>query len=525
MSGPTFGDCMRRAREGLAAAETTSCGANTDVTGDLCGIVSALISLSNYVMESRGIGMDFPLTALDAWERAALSTHQSLRLARRFLLEVSESGTNPETSPLAAIAVPLQAGADLLNTHRKRSAGQPPADCSPWAQVAMCSTVSRAITAELGRWSGLIAPWALWASQSAPPHLAGELLAVSRCLQTAHAASSAPVTWDDKELLDGIPAAYPPGRIPPAGDETVSALCDGITLTAERLRLAAFIAPDHAAWSPSVSARAWERSARAAAIASHTAAQTLRLLTTRPAMLHPANAEAVLTAEGNMLAARDAWLRTSQLMGQISTESAHSLTRTTVEAQDLMLRLGRLASGNPRWTPAGQEQKPDDRVVAALAPNPPAARSVLAAVHQSADALAVLADRDLAAVTTAAAAGRLYVPTRQLPPEYDVPRPYGAAPDDRIAELMTAYLSTLTATRTAATHLADLALTTEAPSKVLALARRATSTRNDPRERTAAQLAAQDRSRATPAGNRHPAPHGSKPVNSGRSRPRGRTAS
>jgi hypothetical protein len=61
---------------------------------------------------------------------------------------------------------------------------------------------------------------------------------------------------------------------------------------------------------------------------------------------------------------------------------------------------------------------------------------------------------------------------------------------------MAAYLSTITATRTAASHLADLALQTEAPSKVLAVARRAVSNSDRPLAPTAAQLAAQDRTTA-----------------------------
>jgi hypothetical protein len=504
---PTFGDCIWQATSWLTAAETTPVGlpAADYAASDLCDLVTALISLSDYVLDSRGVGMDFPLTALDTWERAMLSTHQSLRLARRFLLDIYASETETrKPRPLTAVAASLQTASDLLRTHRKRPAGKPVADCSPWAQVAMSGTVSRALAAEIGRWSGLIAPWALWASHSAPPEAAGEFLAVSRCLQTAHASAAqtagiTPVTADDKELLYGIPAAYPPARIPPGDSETVRDLCAAIAVTAERLRLAAFIAPDHAAWSPSVSARGWERSARAAAIASHTAGQALRILCGQPGLLHPAETATVLATGKRLTTARDAWLRTAQTLNGITTESIHSLTRTATEAQDLMLRLGRLATGNPRWTPAKHDQRPDRRAPASLATDQATARAVLAALHQAADALAMLADRDLAVITTAETAGRLYVPTRQLPARYDIPHPYGPAPGNRAAELMTAYLSTITATRAAANHLADLALQTEAPSKVLALARRAVSADDHPLAPTAGQLAAQDRATAHPS--------------------------
>jgi hypothetical protein len=486
---------MRDATRRLAAAETASASRTADdiVADDLCSLVTALISLSEHVLDSRGIGMDIALTALDPWERAALSMHQSLRLARRFLLGLSKPDGHAPTTLLAAIATPLQAAGDLLGTHRKRPAGQPAAGCSPWAQVVSCTIVSQALTAEIGRWSGLVALWALWGSQSAPPHLAGDFLAVSRCLQTAHAPDAIPVTTDDRDLLYGIPDAYPPERIPPGDNESVAELCTGIAVTAERLRLAAFLAPDHAAWSPSVSARGWERSARAAAIASHTAGQTLQTLSKQADMLGPALDAAVRAADARLITARDTWLSTAQTLHAITTESANSLTRTAVEAQDLMLRLGRLASGNPRWTPAKQDQITEQRVSQELAPDAATARAVLAAVHQAADALAVLADRDLAAVANADAAGRLYVPTRQLPLKYDVPRPYGPAPSERVAELKTAYASTISAAHTATEHLADIATTTHAPSRVLALARHATSADQDQPTPTAAQLAAQDR--------------------------------
>jgi hypothetical protein len=486
---------MREATRWLAAAETASAGWTADgaVADDLCGLVTALVSLNEHVLDSRGIGMDIALTALDPWERAALGMHQSLRLARRFLLGLSKPDGYAQATPLAAIAAPLQAAGDLLSTHRKRPAGQPAADCSPWAQVVSSNIVSQSLTAEIGRWSGLLAPWALWGSQSAPPHLAGDFLAVSRCLQTARASGAIPVTADGRDLLYGIPDAYPPERIPPGGSESVDELCTGIAVTAERLRLAAFLAPDHATWSPSVSARGWERSARAAAIASHTAGQTLQTLSKQADKLGPALGAAVRAADARLITARDAWLSIAQTLHAITTESANSLTRTAAEAQDLMLRLGRLASRNPRWTPAKQDQVTEQRVPGELVPDAATARAVLAAVHQAADALAVLADRDLATVANAEAAGRLYVPTRQLPLKYDVPRPYGPAPAERVAELKTAYASTITAAHTATEHLADIAISTGAPSRVLALARRATSADQDQQMSTAAQLAGQDR--------------------------------
>jgi hypothetical protein len=97
----------------------------------------------------------------------------------------------------------------------------------------------------------------------------------------------------------------------------------------------------------------------------------------------------------------------------------------------------------------------------------------VAAVHQSVDALARVAKADMDAVEAAGQAGRLYVPTRSLPEDYDVPRPFATAPVSRCQVLHEAYRVAVEASVQAARALDGLAVATEAPSKALALARAA----------------------------------------------------
>ncbi len=79
-----------------------------------------------------------------------------------------------------------------------------------------------------------------------------------------------------------------------------------------------------------------------------------------------------------------------------------------------MLRTGRLAYNNPRWTPACADTSPA-RDPADLAATAGDLRDVLAAVHHAIDAISRVAACDTDAVRDAAWVRRLYLPTRLLP--------------------------------------------------------------------------------------------------------------
>ena len=286
-----------------------------------------------------------------------------------------------------------------------------------------------------------------------------------------------PVRPADAELLCAIPAAIVPQRQrPSSAGESVAELCDGITISASRLRGAMRDSKDRARWSPSVTSGGWQWMAQAAAVTSHLSELALQALATRAGHLPgPPVSEAQLRdAADFMVGMRAAWHQVDRMWDVMITESRMLPTQAMTDASDLVLRMGRLVWDDPHWTPAHSRRAPL-RNPAALAPETDAVTTVIAAVHQSVDALARLAKADMDAVEAADQAGRLYVPTRLLPEDYDVPRPFATAPVSRCQVLHEAYRAALDASVQAARALDELSVTAGTPSKMLALARAAAS--------------------------------------------------
>jgi hypothetical protein len=155
--------------------------------------------------------------------------------------------------------------------------------------------------------------------------------------------------------------------------------------------------------------------AQAAAVTTHLGELALRALATRAGQLaSPPVSQAQLDDAADLMAGmRAAWHQVDRLWDVMITESRLLPTPAMTEASDLVLRMGRLVWDDPHWTPAHPRPAPM-RTSAALAPGTDAVTTVVAAVHQSVDALARTAEADTGAVQAAGQAGRLYVPTRSL---------------------------------------------------------------------------------------------------------------
>jgi hypothetical protein len=110
-----------------------------------------------------------------------------------------------------------------------------------------------------------------------------------------------------------------------------------------------------------------------------------------------------------------------------------------------------------------------------LAPGTATLVEVVSAAHQASDAFARIATNDTDAVAAAIRAGRLYTPTRSLPDDYDVPRPFAPAPMTRCAALQDAYRAAVDASIDTARVFDELAFATGAQSRALGLARAAVS--------------------------------------------------
>jgi hypothetical protein len=503
MPGAVFGDFLAAGRAQLEAAAAVRADEVTlpsPVAQELSRLVAVMARYCDDLAPFDEVEAS-RRDDLHPWERAAIDAGAALRIAagcvRRAAVQQAGdlvSGTVPQRArQLEAAATELAAGRDLLHTHLAVNPDGLIAERSEWASVVTSVPVTRAVADEIGQWSLRLAPFTAWltgsAETSAHPGGPGqavsafvrtELATAAQWLQAAgtavHVALDAdPVRPADTELLRAIPAAMvPPRRRPATTAEPVGELCDGITISAARLRAAARHSKDRAWWSPAVTSGGWQWMAQAAAVTCHLSEQALRALATRAGQLPspPASETQLRDAADIMAGMRAAWHHVDRQWDTIITETKMLPTQAMTDASDLVLRMGRLVWDDPHWAP-GRSRRAPPRDPARLAPGTDAVVTVVAAVHQSVDALARAAQADMDAVEAADLAGRLYVPTRSLPEYRDVPRPFATAPVSRCLALHDAYRAALDAGIQAAQALDKLSITAGAPSKALALARAA----------------------------------------------------
>jgi hypothetical protein len=295
--------------------------------------------------------------------------------------------------------------------------------------------LTAALLAELAGYAQNLAPWI--ARQSGVRRVGwGKLTSAQLALRSAEpwlqlagtamrAGQRAHYPLPARTLLHAVPVNAPPPRQPPTFGEPVHELCEHIPLTAERLRYAAFTLADRSRW-PTATSASWRRDALASAIASHSSEFVLRTLAERAAQLGlEADLQAQLhTAACGMAEVWKSWRAVADQWDIVTTGHPRGArpTPVAIEIGDLALRTGRLAYRNPHWRPAYGNASLI-RGPADLAESPGDVITVLAAIHHVADAISRIAATDRAAVLDAAGS-RLYVPTRLLPENYDIPQPY-----------------------------------------------------------------------------------------------------
>ena len=275
----------------------------------------------------------------------------------------------------------------------------------------------------------------------------------------------------DTELLMSVPVNVVARRSPPAGLETAAELCAGIEASASRLRALTYRAAGQAAWSPSVSADSWRWVANGAAVACHISEQMLTRLADQGRLGGPAGAGMQFGSAAKAMGRASArWREVVAAWNQMTTESTGLTAVGIADMSDLVVRVGRLAFADPEWVPDRARRAPL-RDAVNLAPDIARATMVMGAIHHLAEALARLAAADLDGVRLAGRAGRLYVPTRTLPEEYDVPYRFGNATPADLRDLVGAYGSAVGAAGQARAALDRVAIALEAPSRVLVAAR------------------------------------------------------
>ena len=506
MTSAVFGDFLASGREHLDAAVAAGDRQAAHLPAVVPPLHRLVATMSQYLEDLAPCDEIEATnrTDLRAWERAVIDTGAALRIAADCLhrsaaeLGPGEPVREPAPSParqLADAAAELAAGRDLLHTHNMLGPDGLAYERSEWAPVMTSLPVTRALAYEITAWSARLAPFTAWLAGLATPHISRrladqlfalspreELASASQWLRAASAAlrpalDADPVRAADTDLLHAIPTAVPPPRQPlgPAA-ESITELCDGITVSASRLRAAAHRGRDRASSSPEATSGAWQWMAQAAAVTSHLSELALRSLADRAGQLPglPVSRAQLQSAADAMTGMRTAWQQVDLTWNTVTTERRMLSTVTMSEASDLLLRMGRLVWDNPRWTPARADCAAR-RDPAALAPGTAAFTAVVSAAHQAADALARVAAADTGRVQAAAQAGRLYVPTRSLPARYDIPHAFAPAPAGTVLELHDAYHGAADASTHAARTLDEVALAVAAPSKTLALARAAAS--------------------------------------------------
>lgn len=519
MSAVTLGDLLGQARGHLDAAvglaSTTQCSESVVAAARLTGRLA--LSLSRYLDDIAPYSVAEAITGndLERTTRATVDAREAMKMAAESLRGSDaehhvSAGETPDSlvAHLEAASGSLAAGRDLLRTHFGTDPDGWP-QRRDWAEVITSVPVTRALLAEAGAWSRQLASLTGWLSLLSAPDLdvqgpAGQGLAGAyHWLLTGSAAITAgqgddPATAADTDLMQAIPVSLPPARQPPQDGETAAELARGVAVSAARLRTVAQAGGEDAAWSTVMTAESWRWMATGAAVICHLSELMLRSLADSPGLGADTPGAAAQLSDAAEAAAKASarWREVSAGWNLMTTETRGLTAPGIADTGDLILRLGRLVFTDPGWTPVRARRAPL-RDLADLVPTTGQAAVVVGAVHQVVDTLAWMCPAELSAVDAAIRAGRIYVPTRTLPEYYDVPYRYGNATPAATAALLDVYQAACTATDHAVTGLDAVAVTINAPTRVLAAARAATGPAADTGERHTAAAPGQPGQRSS----------------------------
>ena len=497
MARATFGDFLQAAHASLeqrsGASGPAVRGSVEEVSASMLRVVRAM---SRYLQDLTTGITDVPaqtMAALHPWAIACLQAREALSNSAGFLTERGAGRRwppGPAASPVAqrldAVTVSLITGRDLLHTHFAPGAGGTRQPRSEWALAVTCAPVGRVLLTEIGSLARQIAHQvsglALSPSVGEPGTADARRRLNAACqwlwvLDTSVRAAQQhePVTAEHRDLLAAIPVNELPARRIPTGGETVTELCEGVIMTAERVRHLAWLSAQAEPWSPDLNAASLRRIAQASTVTSHNCHIMLRTLADRMTETAAAPAWIDVSAADAAGRARDTWLRAARAVSQITTDTRGHPSALATEASDMALWTGRLAYAEPEWTLSsgpGHQARP----LASLAAHPGELPAAVAAVHQACETLALLTETERERIHAAARAGRILVPTSSLPDDYDVPRPFAHAPPERVGLLLATYTDAVRASHETTAAVGQIAAATQAPSRVLTTAQEATDT-------------------------------------------------
>jgi hypothetical protein len=382
----------------------------------------------------------------------------------------------------------LAAGRDLLQTHFAQGRwGQ--LYRSAWAPVIASPAVSAALLADITSLAGQAASLAS-AMPESPGQSAATGAAASRLDVSCHWLAQAadltqavrrrePVPAADWELLYAIPATALPTRDLGNGPQSVSELCEAITITAERARRAAWLAGGVDGQSSAMSVTSWRRISASGGAASRHCQMLLDALSGQAAQLGDAGLSFRLElAARNAKASHGSWMLSARRLGEVMTDVRWRVSRAAIEAADLALLTGRLAHASPDWTPSSVASEPA-RAAADLAPAAGDVLTVLAAVHQAADGLASLGQANQSQVHAAAGVRRFLVLGQSRQAAMAAAADSFVRPSGKhTLAILAACDDALDASARTAGSIGEIAVAVEAPSRVLAAARDAVESRS-----------------------------------------------
>ena len=492
----TFGDFLHAAHRGLAGGASSPPPARGDVEEVSRSLLRVVTIMGRYIQDITTAFSDMPdrtSLPLGAWDRASVQAREALTNSAGFLIPRGAGRpawpAAPSASPLARrldeIARSLTTGRDLLHTHFTPGPQGGRAHRSPWALAITSARVNRALLAEIGLLADRIAHHganvALTPIGGTPTNVGRRrrLNAACQWLWVLHASAEAahraePVPATDRHLLAAIPVNTLPTRPLLADAGTIAGLCDAVIATTERARYLAWQSTGQPPGSPDLTVTSMRQIAETSMVTSHNCAIVARTLaaSTASRAIPGTSTHLAATAQAAQLAS-GTWHQIARALRQVTTDTRGHVSPAAAEAHDLAMWTGRLAYTDPTWTPASGPHHPT-RPPHDLADRPQDLPQVVAAVHHACETLTLLTGTEHDQLRAAAQARRILVPTRTLPGDYDIPRPYGPAPPQRTSPLLGHYRAASQASRQATTAIGRAAQATGAPSRALTTARAAT---------------------------------------------------
>jgi len=494
---PAFGDFLTAAHQSLAPRPGQPPPGRGDVEEVSRSLARVITLLTRYTQDTATAYLGIPRRApapSTPWGRARAQALQALTSSAACL---HHPGTGrpvwpapPSASPLARrldeLATALATGRDLLYTHFAPGPGGGRAHDSPWALALTSERLHRALLAELAALAQQVARHGANVALAPGPGVPadpGQRRALNGACQwlhvyaaSIHAASrQQPVPAADRDLLAALPANTLPARPARTGAQDIPGLCDGVITTAERLRHLAWHSAHQPPWSPGLTITSLRQAAETSTLTSHHCALLGGLLADTAARSgHPAARKDLAAAGRAARRASSTWYHAARGLREVTTDTRGQVSPAAAEARDLAWWTGRLAHADPAWALTSGPHTPP-RTPHGLVPDPGHLPHVITAVHQAAEAIALLAGTEHHHLHGALHAHRILVPTRTLSSDYDIPRPYSPAPEQCTGPLLGRYQNARKASRQATTGIGRAAHAAGAPSRVLATAREITT--------------------------------------------------